>query len=247
MNWYYADGETRHGPVSAETLRSLVERGQLDANTLVWNDTLDGWKRLTEVDLGGGEAGTTVCAECGRSFPTSETVEFQGHSVCAECKPQFVQRVREGVLTSGMMRYGGFWIRFAARVVDGLILAAVNTLLMVPFGGLLAFNQPFEPGQEPTPELMFATCLIPLLQFVIGVGYEVGFVGAKAATPGKMICGLKVVTADGGRVSYARALGRQLSTLLSSMTLMIGYIIAAFDEQKRALHDHICSTRVIRA
>jgi len=29
------------------------------------------------------------------------------------------------------------------------------------------------------------------------------------------------------------------------MVCYIGYLIVAFDDQKRALHDHICNTRVI--
>jgi uncharacterized RDD family membrane protein YckC len=60
-----------------------------------------------------------------------------------------------------------------------------------------------------------------------------------------MACKLEVVTADGGKVSYGRALGRYFSTWLSSLICAIGYIMAAFDGQKRALHDHICNTRVI--
>jgi uncharacterized RDD family membrane protein YckC len=34
--------------------------------------------------------------------------------------------------------------------------------------------------------------------------------------------------------------------MLSAIILMIGYIMAGFDEQKRALHDILCDTRVIR-
>jgi len=241
MNWYYSQGEDRQGPVTTEVLRSLVERGELGTDSLVWNETFDGWKRLTEVELLVGREEEALCSECGRSFPTAETVEFDGRRVCAECKPRFVQRVREGGLTPAHVHYGGFWIRFAARVLDGLILFFANALLTLPFGGLMTF----EPNVEPTADILGATCLLSLLQMAVSVGYEVGFVGAKGATPGKMVCGLRIVMADGGKLSYGRALGRQLATLLSSMTLMIGYLIAAFDDEKRALHDHICSTRVI--
>jgi len=56
---------------------------------------------------------------------------------------------------------------------------------------------------------------------------------------------LKVVMEDGGPVSYGRATGRFFAEILSGMVCYIGYIIAGFDSQKRSLHDHICSTRVI--
>jgi len=38
---------------------------------------------------------------------------------------------------------------------------------------------------------------------------------------------------------------RFFATMLSQLTLYIGYIIAAFDDEKRSLHDHICDTRVV--
>ena len=71
-------------------------------------------------------------------------------------------------------------------------------------------------------------------------------VGKHGATPGKMACGLKVVSPDGGPVSYGKACGRFFAEMLSGLTLGIGYIMVAFDDEKRALHDRICNTRVIR-
>ena len=72
------------------------------------------------------------------------------------------------------------------------------------------------------------------------------FLGKFGATPGKMACKLKVVRPDGERISYARALGRHFAEMLSGIILYIGYIMAAFDEEKRTLHDRICDTRVIK-
>jgi uncharacterized RDD family membrane protein YckC len=70
-------------------------------------------------------------------------------------------------------------------------------------------------------------------------------VGKFAATPGKMACGLKVIMSDGSQVTYWRALGRHFAKVLSVLILYIGYIMVAFDEEKRGLHDRICDTRVI--
>ena len=57
---------------------------------------------------------------------------------------------------------------------------------------------------------------------------------------------LRIVRPDGSPLTYARAFGRHWGKFLSSITLLIGYIIAAFDSEKRALHDRICDTRVVR-
>ena len=85
-----------------------------------------------------------------------------------------------------------------------------------------------------------------IIQLGIPIAYETWFIGKFAATPGKMACRIKVVNADGSRVSYLKALGRYFAKILSGIALLIGYIMVAFDSEKRGLHDHICNTRVIR-
>ena len=88
--------------------------------------------------------------------------------------------------------------------------------------------------------------LLIIAQYAIPAAYDTWFVGKYGATPGKMACNLKVVVEDGERVTYMRAFGRHFAKLLSSMILAIGFIMAAFDDQKRTLHDRICETRVVR-
>jgi uncharacterized RDD family membrane protein YckC len=82
----------------------------------------------------------------------------------------------------------------------------------------------------------------------IAVAYYTFFVGKFGATPGKMATSLLIVNADGSKVSYAKALGRYFATEFISgcFTLGIGYLMVAWDPEKRALHDRICGTRVIR-
>jgi uncharacterized RDD family membrane protein YckC len=89
--------------------------------------------------------------------------------------------------------------------------------------------------------------VIMLLQIVLAAGYATWFVGKYGATPGKMAFKMKIVGSDGEKINYGRALGRHFATMISSMTMMIGYLMAAFDDEKRALHDRICDTRVIRS
>jgi uncharacterized RDD family membrane protein YckC len=86
-----------------------------------------------------------------------------------------------------------------------------------------------------------------VVSLLIGCAYETFFITRFAATPGKMALGLKVLRPDGSGVTAGRAAGRYFAKQLSAMILLIGYILAAFDAQKRALHDMICDTRVIRS
>jgi len=48
------------------------------------------------------------------------------------------------------------------------------------------------------------------------------------------------------KVTYLRAFARHFAEFLSGIILGIGYLMVAFDREKRALHDHICNTRVIK-
>ncbi len=169
------------------------------------------------------------CNLCKREFDEDAVMKAGDYRVCADCKSLFLQRLREGASLTGEMIYGGFWIRFVARMVDGILITAVSVLLMVVGG------------------FGIGGILLRLLVYPIAIAYETYFVGRYGATLGKMVFGLKVIRSDGQNVSYGRAFGRYWATLISYMILFIGYIMAGFDSQKRALHDRICDTRVIRA
>jgi uncharacterized RDD family membrane protein YckC len=156
-----------------------------------------------------------------------------------------------------MTRYGGFWIRFVARIIDGIILQVAGYIIFIPLGlalGLGSAGFLARLGDRPTeaqalaalPALLGSIAVMILLSLTMHVVYEAYFLSTRGATPGKMALGLKVIRADGGPVSVGLAIGRYFAYVLSGMTLFIGYLIAAFDAQKRSLHDHICSTRVVR-
>jgi len=189
---------------------------------------------------------TAVCSQCGRSFPRDQVVTYEDQVICAACKPLFVQKLREGASLPTMLEYGGFWIRFVAKFIDNIILGIVQWAIMIPAGMMMA-PAVVQSGEQFPTSGFFA---IMGFQIIIGISipaaYSTFFIGRFRATLGKMACRLQVVTPEGGRVSYARALGRFFSEMISSMILAIGYIMAAFDDEKRTLHDRICSTRVVR-
>jgi uncharacterized RDD family membrane protein YckC len=162
-----------------------------------------------------------------------ELIRFGDALVCAKCKPLFVQRLREGVAVAGEMVYAGFWIRVGAKCIDGIVLTVAGFVI-----GLI--------GNLVVSHLLARTVLQNILSFALSIGYVTYFLGAYSATPGKMACGLRVVRPDGEKISYARACGRGFAELVSSIILGIGYLMVVFDEEKRALHDRICDTRVVR-
>lgn len=250
MQWYYVEDGQQAGPVDEASLSSLVQQGRINAQTLVWSPSMTNWQPYGEVaaTAGGGQAmgmapdaaatatATTVaggsyayCTECGRDYPPEEMLQYGGAYVCPACKPIFFQKIREGVTPGVALRYAGFWIRFRARLIDSVLLLIINALVqmtVVRGDSSLAI-------------------LGVIFTWAFPIAYYTYFHGSKGQTLGKMALGIRVVYYDGAQISYARALGRHFAEILSSVILAIGYIMAAFDDQKRALHDRICDTRVI--
>ena len=202
------------------------------------------------------EPAAYYCSECGRPAPLDEFARFGDRLVCQYCKDAYAQKLREGVAPAAYVQYGGFWLRFVAFLIDAIILAIPLAILQGLFFAVLgvSFGRMATPNSNPTPDealqlmgTMFgAIGLSFLIGTAINCAYETFFLCKYGATPGKMALGLKVVRPDGSGISAGRAIGRHFSKLLSAIILYIGYIMAGFDAQKRALHDMISDTRVIK-
>jgi uncharacterized RDD family membrane protein YckC len=192
------------------------------------------------------------CTNCGRPFAPGDLLQIGNATVCASCKDVMMQRLREGSVPGGLLhqgrQYGGFWLRFVAMFIDGIILGVVGAIIDVPLQLVLVAST--SAAGDPTLVLGRAMGLISILvvlNMAIGMVYESWFLVNKAATPGKMVLSLEVIRTDGGKITWGLAIGRYFAKILSSWpTLWIGYIIAGLDDEKRALHDRICNTRVIR-
>ena len=191
------------------------------------------------------------CAECGRPTPLDELAHFGDILICPNCKNNYAQKLREGVAsnlaTAGHFQYAGFWIRVLAAIIDGIILAVADTI--VQYVALRPFMAALQ-AEQATPAdamgVLAAAGVVWLVGSVIGCCYESIFISRMGATPGKMALGLKVVRPDGGPVDLGRAVGRYFAKILSALILGIGYIMVAFDSEKRGLHDMICDTRVVK-
>ncbi|MCH8054447.1 MAG: RDD family protein [Planctomycetes bacterium] len=86
---------------------------------------------------------------------------------------------------------------------------------------------------------------IPPFPWVAGLMYGVLLLTYwNGQTVGKYVCGIRVVDLYGQQLTFGRALGREVSKILSAI-LCIGYIMAAFTERKQGLHDMIASTYVV--
>jgi uncharacterized RDD family membrane protein YckC len=133
----------------------------------------------------------------------------------------------------GVVEYAGFWRRFVAAVVDGIILGIAGTII----GLLIGSEGPGSPGSNTAG----------FIGFILGIAYYVLMESStRQATLGKMAMGLKVTDMQGGRITPGTALIRYVSKILSAIILFIGYFMAGFTEKKQALHDIIAKTLVVK-
>jgi len=117
MQWYYSVDGQQQGPVSQADLEALARTGAVGPETLVWRDGLANWtaysaavgvSAASPVPPGAGvpTGRQERCAECGQTFATEDMVKFEKVYVCANCKPLFFQKIREGVpVGAAMWRY----------------------------------------------------------------------------------------------------------------------------------------------
>lgn len=152
--------------------------------------------------------------------------------------------------------YAGFWLRFVAVIIDGILLGAIQFVAIMPILGIMGIGmsselQNMDSSSEPSmafvSQMMAMAGVTQLVFLVIQTLYYSLMESSKyQASIGKIVLGLKVTDVNGAPVDFTKALVRNLCKIISSMILLIGYLMAAFTEKKQALHDMIASTLVVK-
>ena len=131
----------------------------------------------------------------------------------------------------------GFWIRFVALVIDGLIVG-------IP-GGIIVAILAAVAGKDATGVIIVLYGLFILAE----VAYFVYFWSRPdGQTLGMKMFNLRVVKTDGSPLTVGGAIVRYVGYIVDSIIfgLPIGYLWAAFDKDKQAWHDKMAGTYVIK-
>lgn len=155
-------------------------------------------------------------------------------------------------VSGGEVVYAGFWKRFAAYFIDSVLVGIVTWVVqMIVMAGFFGIGAGLSSRNDPGAMIAGAGMAGFLIGMVVlplamqAVYFAWMHASARQATLGKMAVGIKVTDDDGGAISFARGIGRYFASIISSLTLCIGYIMAGFTERKRALHDMVASTLVV--
>lgn len=167
-----------------------------------------------------------ICINCG-------VKPLKGANYCQNCGSQ-VSSDAELCMRCGVrircaaslnnIQYAGFWLRFVASFIDGLILIVPMFIINAMFCNTGWFFG------------MIASWLYFALMESSG----------RQATIGKQAMGIKVTDMQGNQLSFSQATGRHFAKIVSSLTLLIGYIMAGFTEKKQALHDILANCLVVK-
>jgi uncharacterized RDD family membrane protein YckC len=127
-------------------------------------------------------------------------------------------------------QYAGFWKRLIAYVLDTVILFIPLTISAAIVQAIFGSDSPLS---------LLAVIVVCWLYYALQES------SAKQATIGKQALGIAVVDLNGQRISFGKASGRFFGKYLSSFTLLIGFLMAAFTEKEQALHDLISGCLVV--
>jgi uncharacterized RDD family membrane protein YckC len=218
-DWYYAQDNRQLGPVTLAALANMLKSGHVKPSDLVWTESMPDWTPAAAVaDLGLQPPPAPPVTQLSYFWPGSPTAQVV---------------------------YAGFWLRFAAWIIDALILSAAGFFI----GTALRVSARSSVVPVTMPGLFFGRGLgVTQLSMIVlrWLYYALMESSQYQATIGKLALGLAVTDAAGFRVTFARASGRYFSKYISELTLLIGYMMAGWTERKQALHDMISRCLVVR-
>jgi uncharacterized RDD family membrane protein YckC len=230
--WFYAQDNRQLGPVTIEALIDMIRRGVVQPTDLVWTEPMPDWRAALSVpELMPGAPARVGMPGIGGDAPVGVNPSLNYFSN--------VGPYRE-------VAYAGFWLRFCASFIDGII-----TWIFVTFVDLSAGVQRtvFGPARYFNNSPAFAALIVciglakivvPWLYFAIMESSQF------QATLGKLALGIFVTDLGGQRIGFGRATGRYFGKWISYVTLCIGFMMAGWTRQKQALHNMMSGCLVVR-
>ena len=230
--WHYIDaGGAQIGPVPAETLRGALRSGAIGPATLAWRDGLGNWAPISQL---AGELGLPI----GRDDPPPAPGAHDPYLPPEHSgSPERIDR--HDVVPAGFIR------RWAALFIDQLIIIVPLSMVIGVVGATAFAGLANEVEAGETASAAFVLVFYLGYWIVAALYYSLQESSAAQATLGKRALGIKVADLDGRRIGFGQALGRWFAASLSYLTLYIGFLMAAFTERKRALHDFVAGTQVV--
>ncbi|NOU16169.1 MAG: RDD family protein [Bacteroidales bacterium] len=151
-------------------------------------------------------------------------------------------------------KFAGFWWRFLAIIIDGLILGVVKWIIITPILATLGFGayKAATSGEMDETAAIgmlgaFAGAMAMVWVFTIVAGWLYFSLMESSkfqGTIGKLALGIIVTDMEGNKINFGKATGRYFGKIVSGIILYIGFMMAGFTEKKQGLHDILAGTLV---
>jgi uncharacterized RDD family membrane protein YckC len=237
--WIGRDGE-RHGPYKEVDVRQWLRSGQVSPDDLGWYEGMADWAPLSSL------------------FPEEPVAQPPAFSAAPPAPPSYAAAPlpsHDGAVAA-LDDYAGFWKRFAAYILDALVLWIPNTILSNMLGASkaaeayvqakLAAGDDVSLALQALDTYMHALWPALIAQTLLAwLYFGVCESSAWQATVGKLALGIRVTDMDGKRISFMRATGRYFGKIVSAFILCIGFLMVAWTKRKQGLHDLLAQTLVL--
>jgi len=241
---------TPMGPFSRAEVEEKLRRGEVSLSSLAYVEGLTQWTPLREVLAKVDGANPPVPAPVGVPAPTAGAMPTPAVSLSTTSP---IYSYAATMQPPSHLVYAGFWLRFAAVFLDGLILTVFGFFFGAAIGFVFGMSGMIGRARITNDDGTLNVGFIVMELIVIGAMILVRWLyfalqesSAAQATLGKRALGIRVTDLEGRRISFLRATGRFFGKYISALTLCIGFMMAGFTERKQALHDMIASTLVVR-
>ncbi len=150
-------------------------------------------------------------------------------------------------------KFAGFWWRFLAIIIDGIIVGVAQWIIIIPLLGIVGFGAAKAASGDLTGTeaagmvgaMVGAAMLTWLFTIVASWLYFALMESSKfQGTIGKLALGIIVTDMEGNKISFGKATGRYFGKIISAIILYVGFMMAGFTEKKQGLHDILAGTLV---
>ena len=188
------------------------------------------------------------CPYCGNAVTIADSVQSQQSVKQEMSTPTSLETRQEFTPASHKakqeQKYVGFWVRFAANFLDGILISIFVSPASIYIGNLISRDRFFGYSgirESGVVAIVFYSVLYILSQVILLVLWS-----KKQASIGKMAISVKIVDAKTGKAPTKKQLiGRYFAYLLSSLPLCLGFLWIAFDPKKQGWHDKLAGTAVV--
>jgi uncharacterized RDD family membrane protein YckC len=131
--------------------------------------------------------------------------------------------------------------RFMAYLIDAVIIGIIIQLVQI--GTIYAFIS------AGTKDQLVMNAVVRGIGFIVAAAYWIGLTLKFGATPGKKAIGIRIVNHDNPQrplTSNQLFMREIVGKILSALILMFGFMMILINKDRRALHDKISGTRVVK-